>query len=183
MLITINTWFSEKKGLPAVFQADILEEREKALKVSIAEKIYWLPKSQIISQDGVEAVKEAYLKKGDRVELKKWIANTLADEKGMAFFFRNIKVEEVLRETSKAVEIKTSFVSDVATTCHCCGRDLDNDISRAVGVGAVCAKKYLGIKRPTMKNAKEILAKIDEEAKNAGVLKVWIPKSQIKKIN
>ncbi len=118
--------------------------------------------------------------KGQEITIRKWLAQSLATKRNMPFFFRNLIVEEVLNETNRAVEVKVRFDSKIATCCHLCGRGLDHEVSKATGIGPVCAKKYLKVKRPTLQNSKEIIAKIEEEAKNAGVIgPLWIPKSQI----
>jgi hypothetical protein len=118
--------------------------------------------------------------KGDKVMVRKWFANNKAKELGLKVFFRGLIIEEVLNETSKAVLVSVSFNSKLSTYCHCCGLNLDTEISKATGVGAVCAKKYLGIKRVTLADAPAILAKIEEECKIAGIIKsIWIPKSQM----
>lgn len=125
-------------------------------------------------------VKEFSRKAGEKITIKKWLARRTADKLKMPFFFRNLIIEEVTNETSRAIEVKVRFNSQIATCCHICGRGLDNEISKATGIGPVCASKYLKVKRPTLENANEIIAKIEEEAKNAGVVgPLWIPKSQI----
>lgn len=117
---------------------------------------------------------------GDKITIRKWLAQSLAKKKQLTFFFRNLIIEEVIAETDRAIQVKVKFNSEIAAVCHCCGRGLDNEISKATGIGPVCAKKYLGVKRPTMDNAQEIIEKIEQEAKNAGVVDVgWLPKSQL----
>jgi len=120
------------------------------------------------------------LKIGTIIEVKAWIARRLAADLHETVFFRNLKIAEVLRETAKAYEVKVEFVSTIVTSCHICGRELDTDVSRAVGIGPVCADK-LGIPRPTLETAHETLKLIDQRCKEIGILgPVWIPKSQIK---
>jgi hypothetical protein len=150
-----------------------------SLKKQSEEKGYLTEKQIGCINRHLESTKKSELS-GQEITIKTWIARQLADEFNMPFFFRNLKIKEVHRETQRALNVTVGFVSKIATKCHCCGRDLDNEISKATGVGPVCAKKYLGIKRPSLANAKEILAKIDEEAKNAGEIgPFWLPKSQI----
>lgn len=120
------------------------------------------------------------LKLGTKIEVKAWLARRLGRELNMEVFFRNLEVMEVCRETSKAYEVKVKFVSTIVTSCHVCGRELDTDVSRAVGIGPVCADK-LGIPRPTLENAHETLKLIDAKCSEIGTLgPFWIPKSQIK---
>lgn len=120
-------------------------------------------------------------KAGDKINITKWLSRTLAKQNNMEYFFRNLVVEECHAESIKAIQVSFRFDSEVTSSCHCCGRGLDNEISKATGVGPVCAKKYLKMKRVSMDNAQEILDKIEEEARSAGVFKsIWIPKSQLR---
>lgn len=123
--------------------------------------------------------KEFTYKVGDKITIKKWIANKLAESQGMEFFFRNLEISEMLDETSRAIEIKVKFVSDIQNSCHMCGRSLDCEISRATGIGPVCIKK-IGVKRPSKATAQEMLKAIDQLTERIGEIgPIWIPKSQI----
>lgn len=115
-------------------------------------------------------------------EVKRWIANKIKEEQNTAFLFRNFRVLKVKRETAKAFQIDAEFFSGIASTCGICGAELSNDISRATGIGPICAGR-MGLDRPSMKNAKEIVAQMEAVSKAQGTFKdVWIPKSQIKYI-
>lgn len=125
---------------------------------------------------------EPTLKAGALIEVKAFIARRLQSDLSMPYFFRNLSVVEVSKETSKAFQLKVSFVSRIVTSCHVCGRELDTDVSRATGIGPVCADR-LGIKRPTLETANETLQAIDILCRNLGVVgPIWVPKSQIKHI-
>lgn len=118
-------------------------------------------------------------KSGDEITIRKWYAQVKGKDLGIGIFFRNLILEEVLNETPKAIQVKVRFNSKITNCCHICGLGLDNEISKACGIGPVCAKR-LGFKRVTLKDAGAILAKIQEEAQIAGVIgPLWIPKSQI----
>jgi len=117
---------------------------------------------------------------GAKIEIKRWLANRMAEKLKLTIFFRNLEVMEVLDETVKAYKVSIRFVSTVANSCHCCGKDLDTEISRASGIGPVCAKKYFQIKRPSVETAGEILATLDKYCLEVGTIReVWIPKSQM----
>lgn len=76
--------------------------------------------------------------------------------------------------------VDAEFFGGVARACAVCGRVLDNDISRASGIGPICAGK-MGLPRPTRENANEILKQLEEKTKNmAPIERKWIPKSQMK---
>lgn len=116
---------------------------------------------------------------GENITIRKWFANAKAAELGLQFFFRNLIVEGVEAETARAVLVKVRFNSKVATCCHICGLNLDNEISQACGIGPVCAKR-LGFKRVTMNDAAAIIARVEQEAQIAGIVgPIWIPKRQI----
>lgn len=122
------------------------------------------------------------LKVGALIEVKAWIARRLQADLNMEYFFRNLQVEAVERETTRAYQVKVSFVSKIVTSCHICGRDLDTDVSKACGIGPVCADR-LGLPRPSLSTAAETLAAIDMLCKNLGTIgPIWVPKSQIKTI-
>lgn len=64
--------------------------------------------------------------------------------------------------------------------CRNCGRDLTDWISKASGMGPVCAK-HLGITRPTTKSEiEEFNKKLKEKIEEMGEFEFWVPKSQIK---
>ena len=64
--------------------------------------------------------------------------------------------------------------------CRNCGRDLTDWISKASGMGPICAK-YLGIKRPTTKQEiAEFNKNLKEKIEEMGEFEFWIPKSHIK---
>lgn len=123
--------------------------------------------------------KEFTYKPNQEITVRRWFAQSKSKETGIKIFFRNLILEEVLAETVKAIQVRVRFNSKIATCCHICGLGLDNEISKACGIGPVCAKR-LGFGRVSLSDAGAILAKIEEEAKIAGVIgPIWIPKSQI----
>lgn len=115
-------------------------------------------------------------------EMSAWFAKRIKEEKGTAYAFRNFKVLKVVRETQKAFQIDGEFFSGIASTCGVCGRELTNDISRATGIGPVCAVK-IGLSRPTMESAKQTVRDMEAMSKAQGVFQgIWVPKSQVKQI-
>lgn len=120
---------------------------------------------------------------GETFEIKTWLAKRLQEDSGASFFFRNLRVTSVERETEKAYLLSVKFVSSIARSCHICGRALDDEISRATGIGPVCASK-LGIDRPKLETADTTLKLIDTLCNDIGEIgPVWVPKSQIKRKN
>ena len=116
---------------------------------------------------------------GDQIEIKAWVARRIAEELVLGVVFRNLEVVEILGQSKKAMQVKVRFVSKIAASCHVCGLELDTEVSRACGIGPTCAKK-LGIKRPTLANAHEVLAELEVLAGKVGVVgPVWVPFSQI----
>lgn len=119
---------------------------------------------------------------GQVIEVKAWIARRLQADLGMKYFFRNLEVIQVMNESAKAYQLKIKFVSRIVTSCHICGKELDTEISRATGIGPVCAHK-LGLPRPTLETAKDTLKSIDELCQRIGEIgPIWVPKSQIKTV-
>lgn len=115
-------------------------------------------------------------------ELKKWFSGKLKEQLGLSHMFFNIKILRVHASTPNALLVDFEFFSGVGKRCGICGKLLSNDISRACGIGPICAER-LGMNRPTMETAKEIMKALDEKLKLVGsVNKVWIPKSQVKEI-
>jgi hypothetical protein len=128
----------------------------------------------------VESKKVFTLNKGDKVEIKTWIAKKYAAELNMEFFLRNLEVVEVLHETTNAYQVKVKFLSMIASSCHLCGRPLDNEISRLTGIGPSCAKK-LGLSRPNINEAHKTITELEHLCSQIGVIgPLWLPKSQIK---
>lgn len=129
-----------------------------------------------------QAPKDFSINLGQVIEVKAWIARRLQADLNMSYFFRNLEVSQVLNETGRAYQVKVKFVSHVVTSCHICGRELDTEVSRACGIGPVCADK-LGLPRPTLATAQQTLQALDALCNNIGeVGPVWIPKSQIKAV-
>lgn len=125
---------------------------------------------------------EFSLKQGEIIEIKTWLAKNFKEELNMPFFFRNLEVAQVLDETAKSYVIKVQFVSKVTVSCHVCGRDLHNDISKVCGIGPHCAKK-IGLKVPTLASAQNTLAEIEAIRIKIGVVgPIRVPKSQIKRV-
>ena len=117
--------------------------------------------------------------KGNNIEIKSWVARQIAKEHKLDLCFRNLQLTEVYAETDKAVQCKIKFISKVANSCHLCGKELDTELSRATGIGPVCAKK-LKLDRGTYQDAVQCLQFLNEYADNIGeVGPVWIPKSQM----
>lgn len=118
---------------------------------------------------------------GSILEMSAWYARTFKESNNTAYSFRNFKVLRVLRETERALQIDMEFFAGIACTCGVCGRQLDNAISKATGIGPVCAEK-IGLPRPTMETAKAIVAELENlSSKQGQFLGVWVPKSQIKR--
>jgi len=109
-------------------------------------------------------------------ELKPWYARIIKAELENDIIFRNIKITRIYRETDKAMYVDAVFYGGLSSCCGVCGRGLDNDISRACGIGPICAGR-MGLARPTRKNAKEILKKLEVLANEMKpISKKWIPK-------
>jgi len=119
---------------------------------------------------------------GSVFEVSKWYANIFKENNNTSIAYRNLKILKVKGESAKAYLVDAEFFGGIASCCGVCGLSLSNDISRATGIGPICATK-LGFPRPTMETAKEIVAQMENLSKAQGVFKdVWIPKSQIKTI-
>lgn len=120
------------------------------------------------------------IKAGQVLELKRGWANKLKNDHQMKYFFRNLEVTQVVKETLFAVLVNVVFSTKVITSCNYCGRDLDCPISKACGIGPVCLK-HMGIQRPTLETANETLKVIEEVVKSIGEIgPIWIPKSQLR---
>lgn len=127
-----------------------------------------------------EVVAKAHDLDGAILEMSAWYARTFQENHKTAYAFRNMKINQVHRETAKALQVDAEFFSGIASTCGVCGRPLSNDISRATGIGPICAEK-IGLPRPTMATAKEVVKLMEAMSTAQGEFKeVWIPKSQIK---
>ena len=119
-------------------------------------------------------------KVGDELEINKYAAKKIADDRGFDLAFRNIKVTEVVAETHDQVQLKFEYISHIAENCHLCGRGLENEVSLACGIGPVCAKR-LGFKRVTVADADIILEKLHQLVGLIGVVgPVWIKKYNVK---
>lgn len=117
---------------------------------------------------------------GEKIEINRGLANRLKKKLKMSVFFSNLEIVKIHNENRFGYLVDVRFVSGVCTNCHCCGKDLDVPISKSTGIGPVCAKKYLGVKRPDQETAERILALLDKFCLEVGILeKIWIPKEKI----
>lgn len=119
---------------------------------------------------------------GTAVEVKKWLAERIAKDMGLEVAYRNIEILQTFNESAKAVQIQFKLSPKAGRRCSVCGNALDTDISRATGIGPVCAKR-LHIARYTKGSAQEILKEIETRINalpSYGPL--WVPRSQIKGI-
>ena len=116
------------------------------------------------------------------VEVTKWYARVVAEELGNEIAFRNIKITNVYKETSKAMLVDFEFYGGIGCSCGVCGRGLTNAVSKATGIGPVCAMK-MGMPRPTMENAIETVKLLEEKVKELKTVESkWVPLSQIKNV-
>lgn len=123
---------------------------------------------------------------GGGIEIKAWLARAVAEEFKTIpvnleepVAFRNLEITEYIRETPKAVQISFRYSSKICERCHVCGKELDTEISRACGIGPVCAKK-LGFPRATLEDAGKIIERMEAVCRDIGEIGPrWIPKSQI----
>lgn len=178
--LTANTWSNFFSGLLSQYnRKGGLSERQIVCIDESMQKDKDLPVAPMPNQVP-NAPRVFSIKVGEQIEIKRGTANRLKREKILMMFFHNLEVVEVLDETPRGYKLNVRFVSSVCTNCHNCGLPLDTDISRACGIGPVCAKKNFGVKRPTVENAQEVLKLLDKYCLEVGVVeKVWIPKSQI----
>lgn len=117
------------------------------------------------------------------VEVSKWFSTKLKEQKNLKFAFRNLTILNIYKETPNAYLVDCEYFGGVGKSCGCCGRDLDNKISIATGIGPVCAER-IGMPRvKTLEEAQIIIDEMSKMSKDVGVIKqVWIPKSQIRAI-
>jgi hypothetical protein len=126
------------------------------------------------------------LQTGGGIEIRRWLARKIAEEfktipahLEAPVAFRNLEITEIHRETAKAVQVTFRYSSKICERCHVCGAELDTDVSRACGIGPVCAKK-LGFKRASLGDAGAIVERMEAICREVGeVGPRWIPKSQI----
>lgn len=183
--IKINdTWIRYRKILSDKFDAMIPFIKKISSEISMMKSTE--PRLAVDEYLKYKKEEDEYKRENDGVaceevvELKKWYARTLKESLGNEIIYRNIKITKKYAETSRAVLVDFEFFGGISVSCGCCGLPLDNEISKACGIGPVCATK-IGLPRPTMENAKEILVKLNEKMKELkNVEKIWIPKSQIK---
>jgi hypothetical protein len=171
---TIVDWLRTYDGNFPMYQSF---QRQFRANGTLSEKQRACVERAINRQRSKEVVSGNY-KPQDRITIKSWLARKLAEERNLKIFFRNLEIVEYHKETARAIETTVKFVSEVATCCHVCGRPLDTDVSRACGIGPICAVN-IGLQQPTLDNAKDILKGLDEMAKTMGNIRLWIPKSQI----
>jgi hypothetical protein len=134
--------------------------------------------NQINNPNGVELAVRQATKVLTTIEVKSWFAGQLRQKLDASHAFRRIDVTAVLRETPRAVQIEGYFNTNVASNCYCCGRVLTTEISKASGIGPVCAQKA-GVPRVSLGDAPAVLEFMNALAKRMGQFETWIPKSQI----
>lgn len=119
---------------------------------------------------------------GKVFEISSWLAKKIQEQADTTIAYRNLFITKVKRETARAYQVDATYFSGISVTCGVCGRILDNAISKATGIGPICASR-LGLARPTLEKAQETIKELTNIMKAQGELKgIWIAKSQIKRI-
>ena len=115
------------------------------------------------------------------VILKRYVARGISEQYGLDKITPiTVTISEVNALTQKAVRVKGKMTFTDVGCCRCCGKDLTDCISKASGIGPVCAK-YMGIKRPTTQSEIDVFNKnLKEKIEEMGEFEFWVPKSQIK---
>ena len=116
---------------------------------------------------------------GTMIEVSRGLALAKGKELNLSPFLRHLRIEETVRETARALLLRITFVADVVSKCHVCGRTLTTDKSRACGIGPTCCAR-LGIDRPDKMTAEELLHKMEEIARGYGEREMWLPKRSVK---
>jgi len=99
------------------------------------------------------------------------------------YFFRTLEIVKIEKEGFLGIEAYVKFYTEVCGQCLLCGRPLEDEFSKKTGIGPVCAKKKLGIKRTSVEDVEIARKKILEVAEKVGTIgPIFIPKNQIKKI-
>lgn len=112
----------------------------------------------------------------------KYLLKHLNEQFKINYFFRTLEIVKITKQSADAIEAHVRFYTDICGQCHLCGRALDDEFSRAVGIGPTCCKNKLGIKRTSIADVLEASNAIKEIAKKIGVVgPIIIPKSQILK--
>lgn len=116
------------------------------------------------------------------LELRSFIAKKLQEEFQLQHTFRNVEVLETLRETEKAIQVRLKLSPRYSTRCCVCGLPLDTEISRATGIGPVCAKNW-GISRYGSNAAHEVIKELESRLEKVMTDRpFWIPRSQIRSV-
>ena len=115
---------------------------------------------------------------GTQLKISRSIAKQIAADQGYSYPFMNVEVVKTHRETSKAVFVTIKFSAQIGCSCGICGRPLDTEVSRATGIGPVCADK-IGLSRYSVDEAKQVLVEISEKLNLMGEVKIWLPRSKI----
>ena len=107
------------------------------------------------------------------IDISAWMAQVLKRDLQTALTFCRLDITELLRVTPKAVQVRGFFSTNIGARCYMCGAILDTEISRASGIGPVCAK-HAGIPRAKQADAAATIAHMNELAKTMGQFTVWI---------
>jgi hypothetical protein len=134
---------------------------------------------KIVAPSQAIAIANPTYPNGSAVTIKQWYAKILMNDLKMSHLYRNIEILETYKETEKAVQVRIRFTPRYSTSCACCGLTLENQVSRATGIGPICADK-MGIEQYSLENAKEVLKQIEAKLGAIGDQVVWIPRRQIK---
>lgn len=144
-------------------------------------------KPKVEKQDHKEL--ESHPWDGKKAELTKYAARSVQEKLNeqidgeVTYLYRNVVITKVHKETAKAIHASVEFFAGIGRNCHVCGAKLDTEISRACGIGPVCARN-MGLPRPNKNNASVVLAQIEKIAGGFGTVgPVWIPKSCVEIIN
>lgn len=114
---------------------------------------------------------------GTVLEIRLKLAKKIAKAMEYGVQHRNLEIIETLEERGQYVRAKVRYSSRFGCRCVKCGAPLDDDISRATGVGPVCAKHY-GIPRKSKLETTVILHLIEANLPKKEI-EIWIHESMV----
>lgn len=118
--------------------------------------------------NGIEAMRTKFAESVATVKIGTKMARKMRHKYKMSFFFRRLDIIKVHRATYNTIEVSYRFHGDLSKDCNMCGHGLKLEISRATGIGPVCAK-YLGVPRKNLDDAKKTLEMLEKIVDQFGI--------------
>lgn len=171
-----------REGNESWLLQEIKELKQEKAVIPVEQQKKWTEKKQVEVENTEIASATLFhgntVEVGEIIEIESWQARSIKKRSLKNFVCRNLRIIKIKKETDGAMLLEVENVAMISNSCMMCGRNLDTEVSRATGIGPLCAKKA-GVKRYSLAQADGVLNELDEIARSEGPFECWVSKRAI----